>query len=78
MGIVQRFKSSNKKEVNMINNFFGGVNETPVEPISTVMGCLCHCDCNRVSAEASMVSICNTQLKCQPLPFSIFPWPIGW
>jgi hypothetical protein len=42
------------REVNMINNFYGGVKEKPVEPISIAMGCGCTCHCPNHTDEQNL------------------------
>jgi hypothetical protein len=62
----------------MINNFYGGVKETPSEPISIAMGCGCNCDCQKISDEASLQYYSTLHLVCQPLLMVlIMPIPAG-
>lgn len=57
----------------MINNFYGGVKETPSEPVSIAMGCGCTCNCPNHTDLANSQTTSAINLACQPFPKFIWP-----
>lgn len=60
----------------MIENFYGGVEESPEEPVAVTMGCGCTCSCPDHYDYSNAQSTSGTDLHCGGSKFIIAVPPI--